>query len=417
MGLRTVLAAALLLAPALAGGATASSFQTEGTPYQAETLWSAKRALDIDEFVAFGRAPWSEEPTGRDVTVGIVDTGVDADHPDLDDKRIRWRDFTEAERARPHDDQGHGTHVAGIAAGDGHLQTNPASPYIGAGARGLAPDADLLVAKGITSEGTGDDARVAEAVRWLVDPNGDGDLSDGADVINLSLGIGEPQETMGPGENMGSQTRQAVDRAIERGVIVVVSSGNEGMNTVNDPGDLEPVITVAATDGQGTVADFSNYGRHLDVAAPGVLVSTFPPSLDGGDGRSDGYVGMAGTSMAAPVVTGMVALLLEAAPGLAEKSTSTDMTEKVLRVQEAVRSPADPPEGAGEEASFGVVNAHGSLLAVDRGTDALDWRAVGAMGVVALLLLRGVLGLRDRGSRVPQGGSEPEAPSETGSRD
>lgn len=422
MARRTFVLLALLLAATMAPGASANSFLTEGTPYTAETLWSAKGAVGVDTFVLLGRTPWSQEPAGRDVTVGIVDTGIAADHPDLDDNVVGFRDFTDRNRPRPYDDQGHGTHIAGTVAAEGHPQPNPGSPYVAFGARGVAPEAELLVAKAISASGTGDDARVAEAIRWLVDPNGDGDPSDGADVINLSLGISNPGDgaTATRSESMGSETRQAVDRAIQHGVVVVVSSGNEGLSTVNDPGDLDPVITVGATDGDGRVTDFSNHGRYLDVLAPGILVSTYPQRLDGGDGSADGYAGMAGTSMAAPVVTGLVALLMEANPALAEKSSLDDMTPKVERIQEVVRTHATPPEGATGQASYGVVDAHASLLAVDQGTTALDWRAIVVLAVASYALLRGGLAVAGRvraglsGSPKPDG--EParsDSPSST----
>ncbi len=423
MGSRLLLPLTLALLLAAVPPSSAGAFLTEDTPYVAQSTWGVKSTVGIGEFALWGRSPWLEEPTGQDVRVAIIDTGIDASHPDLQDQPVLWKDFVGDAYGSgspvPYDDNGHGTHVAGIVAAGGHATPNPLSPYAVTGMRGMAPDADLLVAKAMGQDGRGDDATVARAVAWAVDPNGDGNLEDGADVINLSLGIEQPRDTGPTAEPVvGSRTKAALQDAVSRGVVVVVSSGNQGLSHVSDPGNLDAVITVAAADRSGNVAEFSNHGRYLDVVAPGIIVSTYPTSLDVRDGRQDGYAGMAGTSMAAPVVTGLVALIMDANPGMGEKSTTRDMSSKVLAVQDLVRSYAEPNQEGGERSSFGMVNAYASLRAVDVGTSSPDLVAVAVLLVGAWLLvtlvrgigggLRNLLGGRRAGTSTRRGSFGPD---------
>lgn len=400
----------LILASLLLPGASAAQLVASNSPYVAQTTFGAMHVIGLDSYQALGRAPWRDHPDGSGINVAIVDTGIDANLPDLAGRSITWHDFagdrSGVQHATPYDDNGHGTHVAGIVAAHGHLQLDPLAPYFLTGEIGIAPGVHLIVAKAMRWDGTGTDANIAAAIRWAVDPNGDGNLSDGADVINLSLGIGDGSNGVLPGPHQaGSATRAAIRYAVAHGVVVVASSGNDGHATVSDPASLPDVVSVGAVNGDGQVAEFSNWGARLDVLAPGILVSTYPMNLDVQDGHQDGYAGMAGTSMSAPIVTGIVALAMQEDPSLRTKSTTVDLSAKVHRVDGLLETYATPVQGnPPDRGGFGVVNADAVLTATAQGPGALDPVGAGAtllaVALVSWVLLRRVRGRR-RGARKP----------------
>jgi len=229
---------------------------------------------------------------GAGVTVAIIDTGIDYRHPALHNVTGGW-DFVNDD-ADPLDDHGHGTHVAGIVAGNLDDFT------------GVAPDATLVAYKVLDSHGNGTDSNVIAALERAVDPNQDGDLSDHASVANLSLGgAGNPDDAVS----------LAVDNAVAAGMVVCVAAGNSGAyHAVASPGTARDAITVGAVDNSDKLATFSSKGPSAklasikpDVVAPGVSIrSTY---LNGG------YATLSGTSMATPHVAGAAALLRAIHPG------------------------------------------------------------------------------------------------------
>jgi len=251
------------------------------------------------------RDPSNVLVTGVGMVVAVIDTGVDYTHPDLGGgigpsyKVIGGYDFVNDD-ADPMDDNGHGTHCAGIVAADG-------------GATGVAPDAKILAYKALDSAGQGYMSDVIAAIEKAMDPNGDGYTSDHADVISMSLG--------GPGD-AEDPVCVAVGSAVAAGVVVVVAAGNEGpsLGTVATPGLAREAITVGAIDDSNTLAPFSSRGAipslsmKPEISAPGVgIVSTVPY---GGTSISSptGYYSASGTSMATPHVAGGAALLLQIHP-------------------------------------------------------------------------------------------------------
>lgn len=244
--------------------------------------------------------------TGVGVVVSIIDTGVDYRHPDLGGdlgpsfKVIGGYDFVNGD-SDPMDDNGHGTHVAGIVAADGAI-------------KGVAPGAQILAYKVLDSGGSGSMSDVVAAIERSLDPNQDGDTSDRADIISMSLG--------GSGE-IDDPACLAVRAAVEQGVVVVVAAGNSGPNlgTVGSPGLAPEAITVGAADKSGNLASFSSRGTMPEVlikpeiSAPGVSINSTVPYADASLSSSTGYRSLSGTSMATPHVSGGAALLLQLHPG------------------------------------------------------------------------------------------------------
>ncbi len=215
---------------------------------------------------------------GAGVLIAVLDTGTDHTHPDLSGK-VRTDidyDFVNNDNDAM-DDNGHGTHVSGIAA---------AATNNGRGVAGLGWDAMLLPLKVLNSKGEGTTAQLIPAIYYAADR--------GAKVINMSLG--------GPA-SCPSDLQNAVNYAYGygQGVLLVGAAGNNGTNLSVFPANCARVLGVAATTSSDTRAYFSNYGSHVSVAAPGVgILSTY---------LSGGYRNADGTSMATPFVAGLAALV------------------------------------------------------------------------------------------------------------
>jgi len=222
------------------------------------------------------RAPqgWDLSTGAAWVTIAVLDSGVDLSHPDLAYKTLPGYDFVNNDDI-PQDDNGHGTHVAGIAA---------AASNNGAGITGVSWGANIMPLKVLNSSGGGTYANVAAGIVWATDH--------GAQVINMSLGGSYPSSVL----------EDAVNYAYTRGMVQVAAAGNSGSGTVLYPARYAPVIAVAATDNFNSHAGFSNYGPEVDLAAPGVSIYSLYP---GG-----GYGYRSGTSMAAPFVSGLASILI-----------------------------------------------------------------------------------------------------------
>lgn len=210
---------------------------------------------------------------GGNIRIGIVDSGVQAGHPDMRGKVVEQRDFVDGD-GRAEDNVSHGTHVSGIAAAD----TNNSR-----GVAGACPGCKILAAKIADSYNGPTDARIAKGINWST--------NNGADVINLSLG----------GPQRSAVIRRAVNRAWDRGVVVVAAAGNDGSFERQYPAAYLRVMAVSATDRYDRKARFSQRGKWLSVAAPGVdILSTIP----------GGYDRYSGTSMASPNVAGLAGLMV-----------------------------------------------------------------------------------------------------------
>ncbi|MFC4009567.1 S8 family serine peptidase [Nonomuraea purpurea] len=230
---------------------------------------------------------WAAGFDGTGTTVAVLDTGVDATHPELAGKVTDRRDFTDGDAAG--DPNGHGTHVASTIAGVGSAD----------GGKGVAPGAKLLDGRVLDADGYGSESGIIDAMEWAAGEKR-------AEIVNMSLGArysGGPLTTA-----VGELTRQY-------GTLFVVAAGNNFCERcVFSPGDAPEALTVGAVDKQDALADFSSKGPVAgmavkpDVTAPGVDIKA---AKSGG-----GHLVASGTSMAAPHVAGAAALLRQARPGV-----------------------------------------------------------------------------------------------------
>jgi serine protease AprX len=260
--------------------------------------------------------------TGQDVTIAVIDTGIyphqDLQNPDTQQTRIiEFQDFIN-NRQDAYDDNGHGTHCAGDAAGNGIAS---AGVY-----RGPAPNANLIGVKVLDKLGSGSLSTVMAGVQWCIDYNRDLNNKPKIDIISMSLGsspAGDPEEDM---------MVKAVEAAWDAGIVVCVAAGNSGpdFGTIASPGISKKVITVGAMDDRDTsdregdtIANFSSRGTLAselvkpDVVAPGVnIISLRSPNsyldkLQKSARVGTEYFSLSGTSMATPICAGVAALILE----------------------------------------------------------------------------------------------------------
>lgn len=267
--------------------------------------------------------------TGKGVGIAILDTGI-YPHQDLvrpKNRIVAFKDFIN-NRQTPYDDNGHGTFVAGVAAGNGYLS--------GGKYRGIAPDASLIGVKVMDENGSGDSSDIIAGMQWVVNNKDKYNIR----VLSVSLGA-----------KPGSVTKfdplaVAVDAVWDKGIVVVVAAGNSGprQNTITTPGISSKVITVGAVDDKRTIeyeddkmADFSSRGpvnRRLikpDLVAPGVNIRSLATNKEYRGTRleemSEPYRNMSGTSVSTPIVSGAAALMLS----INDKLTPDEIKKKFMK--------------------------------------------------------------------------------------
>jgi serine protease len=238
------------------------------------------------------RAPqaWETELGEDYVDIAVVDQGTDYEHTDLQSRFGENKGTDEVwffkDDPSPIFDgtENHGTHVSGIAS---------ASTDNGVGIAGIS-NSRLLSVRALTTIGSGSTASIADGVQYAADQ--------GANIINLSLGAGERTQTM----------KDAIDYATANGSLPIAAAGNNGEEGVSYPARFEDVVAVGAVDDTENLTEFSQYGRYLDVVAPGKNIRSTVPG--------DEYSTLSGTSMACPAAAGVAALGLAANPymGVAE---------------------------------------------------------------------------------------------------
>ncbi|WP_424868250.1 S8 family peptidase [Streptomyces sp. SAI-229] len=260
------------------------------------------REASLDTSVARIGTPkaWAAGYDGKGVRIAVLDTGVDATHPDLKGQVTASKNFTTADSAG--DKVGHGTHVASIAAGTG---AQSKGTY-----KGVAPGAKILNGKVLDDSGFGDDSGILAGMEWAA--------AQGADVVNMSLGGMDTAEV--------DPLEAAVNKlSAEKGVLFAIAAGNEGPQSIGSPGSADAALTVGAVDDKDKLADFSSTGPRAgdgaikpDVTAPGVDITA--ASAQGNaiaeevGEKPAGYMTISGTSMATPHVAGAAAILKQQHP-------------------------------------------------------------------------------------------------------
>lgn len=313
------------------------------------------------DFGVDGNADGSASYSKDDIVIAVLDTGIDPGHVDLGPgKIIAWKDFTPNNQGSPYDQtgpcSGHGTHVSSIAAGEGDGDAN---------FKGVAPGAALIGLKVLRRSGSscsGDTSWVNAAVQWLIDNK----TTYGIEVGNMSLGV--------EGCSNGTDsTSTIVNAAVNAGIVMAVSAGNEGPGTctIGSPAAADKAITVAAMadlypgtksgslPGRGYyLAYFSSRGLTLDgrikpdIASPGVFINAALA------GTTNGYQILSGTSMSSPFTAGVAALMLDANPSL----TTTQVKDLIKSTAiDWNNAGSDIDYGAGRLDGFAAVKSAGSF--------------------------------------------------------
>ncbi|CAE6353384.1 S8 family peptidase [Paenibacillus sp. GCM10023250] len=268
---------------------------------------------------------WTVSRGDNQVRIGVLDTGVQADHPDLAGKIEAGTNLVD-ETAPPDDDVGHGTHVSGIIA---------ASVNNGEGVAGLTWYNKIVPVKVLDASGAGSTYTVAEGVIWAADH--------GIKVINMSLGNYAEAQFL----------HDAIKYAYDRDVVLVAASGNDNTERPGYPAAYPEVLAVASTNADGTRSPFSNYGDYIDVAAPGMTIaSTYPGSQ---------YAALSGTSMASPHVAALAGLI---------RSINPDLSN--VEVMDIIRRSAKDLGNRGKDKYFGYgqIDIDRALLAARQSTTA-----------------------------------------------
>lgn len=259
-----------------------SASATAGEPHFADTaeLTWGLQAIDIDAAQEHGHS-------GQGVRVAVLDTGFDAHHPDFAARHVTAESFVPGEG--PHDAHGHGTHCLGTACGPWRPESGPGY--------GVAPETEMYVAKVLGDDGSGSDTSILAGIDWA--------LQNDCRVISMSLGA-DVREVHPPYVTAGR-------RALEQGAVIIAAAGNNAQRSTGDPGfvgapaNSPHVLAVAAVGQDLRTADFSarsssHDGGEINLTAPGVEVHSAWPG-------AERYRTLSGTSMAAPHVSGIAALL------------------------------------------------------------------------------------------------------------
>ena len=250
---------------------------------------------------------WDITKGEENVKVGILDTGIANNHNDLSSKVLRWENFS---GGSPYDTLGHGTMVGGVVSAITNNQTGVSS--IGYNVKILS--IKVGDKKGVKA------SEAAKAIRWA----GDNKI----DIINMSFGSSEKSKTI----------EEAIEYAWNKGVLIVAAAGNTGKTKPQYPASYPYVISVAATDQNDLKAKFSTYGSWVDISAPGqdILSTT----------NSGGYSSASGTSLSAPIVAGVAALVKSRFPNYSNE-----------KIEQIICDTADKIQGTGSQWRCGRVNA------------------------------------------------------------
>ncbi|MCR6108182.1 peptidoglycan-binding protein [Salipaludibacillus agaradhaerens] len=251
---------------------------------------------------------WDNDVTGKGIKVAVIDSGVNKSHPDLNIAGC----YSATNAPTCEDDDGHGTHVAGIIG----AQNNDI------GVVGVAPDAEIYAARVSNLDNEIWTVDVISAIDWAI--------SQDVDIINLSLGSRQYSSAM----------EQSITKAYAEEILVVAAAGNDYHDPVRYPAALPNVIAVSATDRYDNLGNYSNIGDEIEVTAPGsAIYSTY---------LNHSYATLSGTSMASPHVAGVLALLKEAYPDMSRDELRTILVEQAIDLGES---------GKDDHFGYGLVQA------------------------------------------------------------
>ena len=276
---------------------------------------------------------------GNDVTVAVIDTGVDYNHPDLNANIVGH--VSTLGYGDGKDDHGHGTHCAGLiaAVADNNI-----------GVAGMAPNAKIYAVKALNKYGSGSTSNIAQGVRAATKQK--------VDVISMSLG----------GICWDQFFQKVINEATNKGIVVVAAAGNESTDQKAYPAAYNNVISVGATNQKNNFTDFSNYGSWVDIAAPGdEILSTLPTDfkVSGVSYKADGYGYMSGTSMACPIVAGTVALMLGNNSSMCANNTKEGANKIATTLVKSAQ-----PDGANGDTDYWkkypLADAEATVYAVDQ---------------------------------------------------
>ncbi|MGI8588134.1 MAG: S8 family serine peptidase [Chloroflexia bacterium] len=260
------------------------------------------------------QAAWDISTGNPGITIAVLDTGIATDHPDFAGRIIPGHNFV-SNNSDVYDDNGHGTHVSGIASAAGNN---------GVGIAGISWQSKILPGKVLNAKGQGSTYDFAQGIRWAAD--------NGARVINISAGADFSTET----------EHDAIKYARSKGTVIVAAAGNTPDGRPEYPAGYDEVIAVSASSQRDSVAGFSSYGDYVDLAAPGInILSTWVSN------HKTGYMSESGTSMASPMVAGAAALVLSINPNL-----TPDQVQLLL--EETADDIGDP--GFDQKSGWGRVN-------------------------------------------------------------
>ncbi|MDO9098639.1 MAG: S8 family serine peptidase, partial [Candidatus Methanoperedens sp.] len=200
---------------------------------------------------------WELGIDGTGINVSVIDTGINASHPDIAGRVIKWVDFVNSNNASAYDDNGHGTHVAGTVGGNGSRGTTT----------GVAPNVSLFGVKVLNSAGSGTFSNVTAGIQWSVENN--------ANVISMSLGGGNFINSNC--DSSYTSLANAINNAVALNVTVIAAAGNDGSSGVSSPGCISKTIAVGAVGSSDAIASFSSTGFSMSdhgVIAPGVNITS-----------------------------------------------------------------------------------------------------------------------------------------------
>ena len=290
--------------------------------------------LDIANATMESYFPHDKGYDGNGIGVAVIDTGV-APHADLvkpKNRLISFKDYVKG-KTDPYDDNGHGTHVAGIIAGNGYSSKGK---YVG-----IAPKTNIISLKALDENGGGSTSDIIAALSYCIENKERYNIK----IVNLSLGPANNKPEKDP-------LVKAVEKCVEAGLVVVTAAGNSGPNekTILSPGVSRKVITVGAVDDKrtidtsdDTIAKFSSRGPTIqgiqkpDLVAPGVNINSLSNT------KLDSYTSLSGTSMATPLISGSLALLFNR---YGDELTPEDYKLKLVESCEQLNEPIQG-QGAG----------------------------------------------------------------------